>query len=165
MNEIRTAIYNADTSTLAERYEARYSSTPNQHILYAICDLARDPDAPPLGGSDEYPWSDQTWLDWIRNRVADLETDSVDKLRKRFLRKKQKQSLLRSVQAWRDFLSEYRSVAEHLSRLDDALVYDFTEYSPASEANITETERKLGVDLPPSIRTFYLASNGWPADG
>lgn len=165
MNDIRTAIYNADTITLAKRYEARYSSTPNQQVLLAICDLARDPDAPPLGGSEESRWSDQTWLDWIRNRVADLQTESVDKLRKRFLRKKQNKSLLRSVDAWRDFLSEYRCVAERLSRLDDALVYDFTKYSPASEANIAETERKLGVDLPPSIRTFYLASNGWPADG
>jgi hypothetical protein len=69
------------------------------------------------------------------------------------------------VHAWRCFLSEYREVAKRLACLDDAIVYDFTEYSPASDADIARTERRLEVDLPPSIRTFYLASNGWPADG
>lgn len=165
MSKIRDAIYNADTSMLAERVEARYSFTPSQHVLYAICDLARDPDAPPLGGSDQHPWSDQTWLEWIRNRVTDLETNSVDELRKRFLRKRQRKSPLRSVHAWRAFLSEYRAVAERLARMDDALVYRFTDYAPALETDIVEAETRLGVDLPPSIRTFYLASNGWPADG
>jgi hypothetical protein len=165
MSQIREAIYGAQTSTLIERFHERYSFTPDQHTLDAICDLARDPDAPTLGGSDEYPWSDQTWLDWIRNRIIDLENNSVEQLRKRFLRKKQKKSTLRTVHAWRCFLSEYREVAERLACLDDAIVYDFTEYSSTSDADIARTERRLGVHLPPSIRTFYLASNGWPADG
>jgi hypothetical protein len=163
MSQLRSAVYNSDTSTRAARLQVRYAMTPGLEVLNAICELVRDPEALPLGGSADSPWSDDTWLEWIRNRVRDLETESVAKMRKRFLKKKQEK--LRSVDAWQDFLAKYRAVAKRMAKIETAMVYNFNDYPPASESEILETERKLGVVFPPSIKTFYLASNGWPADG
>ena len=38
-------------------------------------------------------------------------------------------------------------------------------FGPASEGAIGEAERWLGRQLPPSLRTFYLVTNGWRATG
>lgn len=38
-------------------------------------------------------------------------------------------------------------------------------FEPASEGAIGEAERRLGRQLPPSLRTFYLVTNGWRATG
>ena len=34
-------------------------------------------------------------------------------------------------------------------------------FEPATEGAIVEAEKRLGVRLPPSLRTFYSVSNGW----
>ena len=38
-------------------------------------------------------------------------------------------------------------------------------YPPATEAAIEAAERRLGRQLPPSLRTFYAVTNGWRSTG
>jgi hypothetical protein len=36
--------------------------------------------------------------------------------------------------------------------------------APATNEAIADTERRLGVTLPPSLKAFYAVTNGWPHD-
>ena len=48
---------------------------------------------------------------------------------------------------------------------EDALRAGWLGYAPASSAAIRQVENRLGVTLPPSLRAFYTASNGWRTVG
>lgn len=43
----------------------------------------------------------------------------------------------------------------------EALAMGWCGLSPATESEICETERQLGVAFPPSYRSFFAAANGW----
>jgi cell wall assembly regulator SMI1 len=68
---------------------------------------------------------------------------------------------------WRRFLEDYVAtvntcIAEHTDSPVDALAPNI---SPATDDEIHATEYRLSVQFPPSIRSFYRVSNGWPSDG
>ncbi|UMP06926.1 SMI1/KNR4 family protein [Amycolatopsis sp. EV170708-02-1] len=65
---------------------------------------------------------------------------------------------------WRAYLAEYRDWI--LSFADDSNLAQLRNdgragYEPADVQLIEETEERLGVPLPPSLRAFLLTSNGW----
>src|SRR5690242_24992 len=76
---------------------------------------------------------------------------------------------------WREFLKRYSQAFLSLDwsntvRLfssrgavipDEARRAVWMGFEPASEAAIAAAEDRLGHRLPPSLRTFYVVSNGW----
>jgi hypothetical protein len=75
---------------------------------------------------------------------------------------------------WREYLAEYsrsylsRATEDDLGTLDEQqIAASWQGYASASEQLLAETEERLGVRLPPSLRGFLLTSNGWTrvADG
>ena len=73
-----------------------------------------------------------------------------------------------TAEQWRLYLAEYSGW--FLSEAPERLRRHVTEEQrrtrwlgrePADEQRITATEERLGVRLPPSLRGFLLASNGW----
>lgn len=76
---------------------------------------------------------------------------------------------------WRSLLSELSEVVMGLESYDERMlrhfgVPDLTDadrearwlgFLPAEESEIAETESRLGVTLPTTLREFYRVSNGW----
>ena len=162
-NSIAELIAASDITELASRYSQRYGDEPSLDHLRAVCDILTDPNRPEVGGTNEDPWSDDTWLVWIHNRLTDLREKPLEKVRARFI--KPAPPPLDSVEAWRRFLDRYRLLAARVARLEGWSFPEDWEYRPATQREIAETEDRLGVRLPPSLRNFYLVTNGWPADG
>lgn len=48
---------------------------------------------------------------------------------------------------------------------EDAIRNSWLGYAGASSTAIRQAEKRLGVKLPPSLRAFYAASNGWRTVG
>jgi hypothetical protein len=71
---------------------------------------------------------------------------------------------------WRVFLKRY---SQELLGIDDwrieipprARSSQWMGYPPATAAAVEAAERRLGRQLPPSLRSFYAVSNGWRATG
>jgi hypothetical protein len=71
---------------------------------------------------------------------------------------------------WRSFLERY---SEELLATDDirnelpdeVCSSRWMGYAPATEAAIQAAERRLGRQLPPSLRSFYSVTNGWRETG
>lgn len=57
------------------------------------------------------------------------------------------------------FLLKSQERKEHLT--PEALSTGWCGLPPASETEILRTERRLGITLPPSYRSFLSISNGW----
>src|SRR4051794_3657557 len=75
-----------------------------------------------------------------------------------------------SPEDWRSFLSHYSrdligcpDIAEDLP--PEVLDSAWLAYPPASEAEITAAEARLGGRLPPSLRAFYSVTDGWRTTG
>src|SRR5262249_2942622 len=71
---------------------------------------------------------------------------------------------------WRLFLEQYS--LELLATDDERIKIpaaardsQWMGYPPATEAAIEAAERRLGRQLPPSLRTFYAVTNGWRSTG
>ena len=66
---------------------------------------------------------------------------------------------------WRSFLtrwSQQLTNTELAKRIDPPSESpDWLGFAPATEADIAELEKNLGVILPPSYRAFLLTTNGW----
>jgi hypothetical protein len=67
---------------------------------------------------------------------------------------------------WRAFLESYSQELLATSDLWQEVPEDVREggwmgYSGATDTAIAATERRLGRALPPSLRTFYIVTNGW----
>jgi hypothetical protein len=69
---------------------------------------------------------------------------------------------------WREYLREYSRAYFSEATQDDLGAVDEQQiaarwlgYEPASEQMLAETEERLGVRLPPSLRGFLLTSDGW----
>lgn len=70
--------------------------------------------------------------------------------------------------AWRPFLEQWSEewVAAHDPEQDRPLAEEVVRdtwlgFGPASEAEVTAAETRLGRRLPPSLREFLLVTNGW----
>ena len=75
-------------------------------------------------------------------------------------------SLWMNESEWRAFLTEYNSellsyeeIVETLPR--EVIKGGWLGYPGASEAEVTATEKRLGIRFPPSYRAFLKTSNGW----
>jgi hypothetical protein len=72
-----------------------------------------------------------------------------------------------TTEQWREYLHycsaellKYPGIREQQSEL--VLTSGWMGYEAATERQIREAEKRLGVEwLPPSLRDFYLVSNGW----
>jgi SMI1 / KNR4 family (SUKH-1) len=69
---------------------------------------------------------------------------------------------------WREYLTEYSHAYFSVATEDDLEALDEQQiaarwlgYEPAREQMLAETEERLGVRLPPSLRGFLRTSNGW----
>lgn len=69
---------------------------------------------------------------------------------------------------WRAYLTEFSDwylrdpqVIEDLDLTEEQLATRWLGREPATERMIAETEMRLGVPLPPSLRGFLLVSDGW----
>ncbi|HUG67002.1 MAG TPA: SMI1/KNR4 family protein [Pirellulaceae bacterium] len=155
----------SDIAELASRYSRRYSSKPSLDCLRLVHDLITDPHGPLLGGTNESPWSDETWLNWIHNRLMDLESRPLEKVRERFVTPTPPTP--DSIETWREFLAAYRLLAARVAGMEQwpQPRKDGSSYRPATEQALEGTENRLGVRFPSSLREFYLVTNGWPADG
>jgi hypothetical protein len=75
-----------------------------------------------------------------------------------------------NVSQWQQFLEIY---SIELIEADEPLINIPNEarqsrwmgFPPASEIEIAEAEQRIGKPLPPSLRNFYLVTNGWRATG
>ncbi|MFJ4153040.1 SMI1/KNR4 family protein [Streptomyces galbus] len=79
---------------------------------------------------------------------------------------------LTTPQEWRNYLSHYSeqhlcTAGEHeLAALTaEQRVMRWLGYEAAAEEEVSAAEQRLGVDLPPSFRSFLLTSDGWDGIG
>lgn len=71
---------------------------------------------------------------------------------------------------WRQFLQHYsdellKAADRRIQVPAEARAARWMGFEPASAAAVGAAEQRLGRRLPPSLRTFYLVSNGWRATG
>lgn len=73
-----------------------------------------------------------------------------------------------TAEQWRLYLAEYNdwylqlpASVHRLTLTDEQLRTGWLGRDPAGEQQVAATEERLGVRLPPSLRGFLLASNGW----
>jgi hypothetical protein len=159
---------------LARVVNERWGLSPTTDSLLWVHGLAFRRPVPAAGGTAESPWSNATWLSWIKNRLDDYSTDPslADDPASRYGPSFEVERDPTSVTAWRDFLERYSK--ELLDAEDLPLFVDVPEqareaawmgFAPAEEQAILATEARLGRRLPPSLRGFYAVSNGWRATG
>jgi hypothetical protein len=99
---------------------------------------------------------------WIRLRVSNPKQVSQSS----HVKKRQQMD----PSDWRQFLERY---SQELLATDDTRIVVSPEardsgwmgYAPASDEAIAQAERRLGRELPPSLKTFYSVTNGWKATG
>lgn len=75
-----------------------------------------------------------------------------------------------NVEEWYQFLKRYSIELLQAEDLwlevpDEAISNQWLGYPPASESQIYNAEQRLGRPLPPSLRNFYLVTNGWYTTG
>lgn len=168
-SQVGELLRSRDFVTLARIMEDRWGIVATVETLEHIHDIAFRHPSIAVGGAGDDPWSDSTWLLWIKNRVNDLATkprvaDVTQSL------ESQRFAPPGSQVEWREFLQRYSRelLATDDSRIavpEDARLSQWMGYPPATESAIAESERRLGRPLPPSLRCFYSVSNGWRATG
>lgn len=169
MTRIRQLIEDGDLGSLSQRYVDRYSDDVEVGSLATIVQIVTDPNGPDLGGTPESPWSDETWLNWLRNRVTDLERQSADELGSRFITTPN--PLLDSIDRWSRFLQEYSRLAATVAEIEGwndssgSCAKNWLGFPPATSGELAMAESRLGVMFPSTIRSFFLTTNGWREDG
>ena len=66
--------------------------------------------------------------------------------------------MLITPQEWRSYLREYTEVGVRAKVLDPKI---WMGHEPATEEAVVAAEQRLGVQFPPSYRSFLLATDGW----
>jgi hypothetical protein len=163
-------IRRGDFETVARSYRERFGEDLPTEIMECIHRIITDPRAKRLGGTADSPWSDATWLMWFRNRADDLATKSCEQVLSDFLERDV--VLPTDVPSWTELLRMYS--AEILATDDIGLWSPIAEearqsgwlgFPPADERTIQYHEERLEVAFPPSLRSFYAATNGWRTTG
>ena len=163
-------LQNKDFEALARDLESRFGEAPAVESLNAVRDLIAGRLASSVGGAVDDPWSDATWLIWVKNRLEEIAANSEPgvallRLQDRLAEFDKPPG---TQEEWRRFLHRY---SEELLATDDldipdvARRSDWMGFEPASEAAIVRAEQGLGQRLPPSLRMFYSVSNGWRTTG
>ena len=74
-----------------------------------------------------------------------------------------------NVEQWRKFLNPYSiellNDDSEIEVSQEVYQSQWMGYQPATETQIVEAEKRLGVSLPNSLRNFYLVTNGWRETG
>ncbi len=158
---------------LADVVKNRWGIAPTGECLQWLHEIAFRREGS-VGGTHESPWSESTWLMWIKNRFDEFSTAPtiVGDPATRWGLPFEVEADPASVAAWRSFLDRYSRellASENLPRLvrlpDAAREAGWMGFAPAGEAALQEAESRLGRRLPPSLRCFYSVSNGWRATG
>jgi hypothetical protein len=69
----------------------------------------------------------------------------------------------KEIDSWRQLLEELQWEAQRVASVES---YEKpTVYAPAEESDLRNAEERLGLEFPPSLRQFYLHSNGLSAVG
>jgi hypothetical protein len=156
---------------LAGVIKDRWKITPTAELLQWLHEIQFRRSTPPVGGTQESPWSDSTWLLWIKKRTDEfsanptLASDPANRYGPPF----EVELEPANVAAWRSFLARYSEEGlawEELSGWSVHIPQDVTEarwmgFAPADESAMQAAESRLGRRLPPSLRCFYSVSNGW----
>jgi hypothetical protein len=162
-----------DDAGLTRLVQERWGIAPTPEALRWLHEIASRPTAH-VGGTPDSPWSESTWLTWIKNRLDAFASnparasDPFDAQAAPFEVERDPAS----PAAWRSFLERF---SEELLAVDDlelwtpipdeARAMRWMGFEPAAESRIQAAEARLGRRLPPSLRAFYSVSNGWRATG
>jgi hypothetical protein len=159
---------------LTHAVKDRWGIAPTTEALQWLHELAFHRPTPTVGGTPESPWSNSSWLLWIKNRLDELSTNPTlaSEPGSRYGPPFEVERNPASVTAWRSFLERYSEellATEDLPLFadvpDDAREASWMGFAPAGEPALREAERRLGRRLPPSLRCFYSVTNGWRATG
>jgi hypothetical protein len=159
------------SDALARLIKERWEITPTAEALQWLHEIQFRRSTPPVGGTQQSPWSYSTWLLWIKKRIDEfsanptLASDPANRYGPPFEVEREPTN----VAAWRSFLARYSEEGlawEESSGLSALIPQDVTEacwmgFAPADERAVQAAESRLGRRLPPSLRCFYSASNGW----
>jgi hypothetical protein len=152
----------------------RWRIAPTTRLLQWLHEIAFLSPKPSVGGTAVSPWSNSTWLMWIKNRLDDFSRDSTlaSDPASRYGPPFEIERDPANVTAWRSFLDRYSKqllATEDLSLYvkipDEVREAGWMGFAPAGELALQEAESRLGRRLPPSLRCFYSVSNGWRATG
>lgn len=167
---IRTKNFEA----LSGLIQARWGTTPTTQSLAWLHEIVVVRRSPPAGGTPEAPWSESTWLLWIKNRLDEYAArpecaeDPGEPYGAVFDVEREPTNPV----AWRSFLARYSKelLAEEDLDLwapvpDEARESGWMGFDPAGDAAIQAAEARIGRRLPASLRCFYSVSNGWRATG
>jgi hypothetical protein len=86
-------------------YRERFGDDLTMEFMECIRKIVVDPAAKQLGGTAQSPWSDATWLMWLRNRAVDHATKSCEELLSEIVEREF--ALPDDVQSWTEFLRTY----------------------------------------------------------
>jgi hypothetical protein len=156
---LKTKDFAALSQLMQERFDLEASQASLEYIRY----LALDHPRAVAGGSPEDPWSDSSWLVWLKNRVIELkERDPADLLAE--LNASQVETP-RCESDWRSLLERLSAAVlsdENVDLPEHARQAKWLGRAPASESSIAAVEQRLGRRLPSSLRQFYSVTDGWP---
>jgi hypothetical protein len=166
-------IRNGDHDALARLVEERWRFVPSPDALRWLQQIALRPQIG-AGGPPDSPWSESTWLMWVKNRLDDYAANPgcAEDPAQPYGRAFDVELDPTSAAAWRSFLVRYSRELLADDKLDrwapvpaEARGSGWMGFAPAEEATIQAAEDQLGRRLPPSLRCFYSVSNGWRATG
>jgi hypothetical protein len=159
------------SGALASVIKDRWEITPTAEQLQWLHEIQFRRSTPPVGGTQESPWSDATWLLWIKKRIDEFSTDPTlaSDPANRYGPPFEVEREPASVAAWRSFLARYSEEGlawEKMSGWSAHIPQDVTGArwmgcAPAGDRALEAAESRLGRKLPPSLRCFYSVSNGW----
>ena len=147
---------------LASVIKHRWEITPAAELLQWLHEIQFRRPTPPFGGTQVSPWSDSTWLLWIKNRIDEfsanptLASDPANRYGPPF----EVELDPTNVATWRSFLASYSEAGlawEELSGRSVPIPQDVTEarwmgFAPADLRAVQAAESRLGRRLPPSLR-------------
>jgi hypothetical protein len=173
-SDIGLLLRKRDFAALAQIVESRWGIQTPEVTWELLHKLAFANPGAKMGGTAASPWSSATWLLWIKNRLDELArkpsvaADPASRFGARFDVERKPTN----PDAWKSFLKRFSDELLETDDLDlwykvpdEARESRWMGLAPATEEQLKAAERRLGVTLPPSLRTFYAVSNGWRTTG
>jgi hypothetical protein len=156
---------------LASIIKDRWKITPSTEALQWLHEIQFRRSTPPVGGTQDSPWSDSTWLLWIKKRIDEFSADPTlaSDPANRYGPPFEVEREPANAAAWRSFLARYnekglaweQSSGWSAQGPQDGAEARWMGFAPADERALQAAESRLGRRLPPSLRCFYSVSNGW----